>query len=111
MKSLLLLLALALALPGFAQERKPQPLNLPAGTKESDRLMQEYMARRAEWLELRRVALEDAKKAKNENEKKNILKKLADDEKALKAATKELAKQLHDAEKARQAEQAAANRN
>lgn len=110
MKSLLLLLVLALTLPGFAQEKKPTPLNLPAGINESDRLMQEYMARRAEWLELRRVALDDAKKAKNDTEKKNILKKLADDEKALKAATKDLAKQLRDAEKARSAEIAAATR-
>jgi hypothetical protein len=50
---------------------------------ETTRLMQEYMARRAEWLELRQSALEQARTARNEQEKKQRLERLAGDEKPL----------------------------
>lgn len=54
-----------------------------AALDDSARLMQEYMVRRAEWVEARRVALDQIKSAKNESEKKQIKDKLAKDEEAL----------------------------
>jgi hypothetical protein len=50
---------------------------------ETTRLMQEYMARRAEWLEVRRTGLEQVKAARSEQEKQQRLEKLAGDEKPL----------------------------
>lgn len=48
---------------------------------ETTRLMQEYMSRRTEWIELRQAALNRIKNVKDPAEKKQQLDKLAQDEK------------------------------
>ena len=73
--------ALGLALLGSSLRAQNAPAIPPLD--ETARLMQEYMARRAEWLELRRAALDEAGAAKSEREKKQRLDKLSDDEKPL----------------------------
>lgn len=66
-----------------------------AGTEdESTRLMQEYMAKRAEWVALRAREMERAKHAKETKARSAILKKLDDDERVLRAASAELAARL-----------------
>lgn len=78
------------------------PCRLPSQTQdESARLMQEYMARRAEWVALRRAALDDAKAAKDDKEKKQRLAKLAEDEKPVLARVAEAARAYQAAEKAK----------
>jgi len=68
---------------------------------EHTRLMQEYMARRAEWVELRRAALDKVKAAKDDKEKKQHFDKLADDEKPLLAKMGEAGRAYQAAEKAK----------
>lgn len=51
-----------------------------ADVDERSRLMQEYMARRAEWVEVRKAGLEKVKRAKDEKEKKQHADKLAEEE-------------------------------
>lgn len=58
--------------------------------------MQEYMARRVEWIKVRAAGQAAAKSAKNDTEKKTALKKAEDDERALRAASADLAKRLGD---------------
>jgi hypothetical protein len=54
-----------------------------AAEDERSRLMQEYMARRAEWVEVRKHALDRVKAAQTEAEKKELRAKLEQDEKPL----------------------------
>lgn len=68
---------------------------------ESTRLMQEYMARRAEWVELRRVAFEKIKATNDDKEKKKHRDKLAEDEKPILAKVGEAARAYKAAEKAK----------
>lgn len=77
----------------------------PAQTEDPHtRLVQAYMARRAEWVALRAREQKRAKEAKDDQERKSILQKLAADERPLRAAAAELARQVRDSEKARQPE-------
>jgi hypothetical protein len=79
---------------------KPAPAsNVPPVLNENDRLKQDYQAHRAAWVRLRQKALDEAKKAKTDDEKKRIMKKLETDERALRAASADLAHQVHEAEK------------
>lgn len=66
---------------------------------ENTRLMQDYMARRAEWVAVRQKALDQVKDAKTPAEKKQHLDKLADDEKPLLAKMGEAARAYKAAEK------------
>lgn len=67
---------------------------------ERARLMQEYMARRAEWVELRRAALEKTKGAKDDKEKKQHRDKLADEERPVLERMAEAARAYQAFEKA-----------
>ncbi len=78
-----------------------------AGLDENTRLMQEYMARRAEWLNARRATLDKVKVAKNDKEKKQQLDQLAEDEKPLLAKMGDAARAYQAAEKAKRDSQAA----
>jgi hypothetical protein len=69
--------------PAAAPAAAPAAQAATAGIDETDRLMQEYMAQRAQWMVLRQDALEKAAKAPNENARKGVLKKLEDDEQPL----------------------------
>jgi hypothetical protein len=82
--------------PLAAQQAAPS-----ATLDENTRLMQEYMARRAEWIELRRAALDKVKAAKDEKEKKQHRDKLAEEEKPILAKVNEAARAYRDAEKAK----------
>lgn len=82
-----------------AQANKSDAPSATAGLPESDVLMQEYMARRAEWLQLREQGKKDLANAKNDNEKKKVKQKLDADEKALRAAVADLARRVHQAER------------
>lgn len=79
--SLCLVLCAAPLLAQTADTKTPPASPLVAGLDENTRLMQEYMARRAEWLEVRQSALDKVKTAKTDQEKKQNLDKLAADEK------------------------------
>jgi hypothetical protein len=68
---------------------------------EDDRLMQEYMARRQAWVQLRQKAQEEVKQAKTEAEKKRILQKLENEERPLRASAAQGAKQVQAARKAK----------
>lgn len=68
---------------------------------ETTRLMQEYMARRAEWVELRKVALDKVKTAKDDKEKQQHRDKLTEDEKPILAKVAEAARVYQAAEKAK----------
>lgn len=85
----------------------PAPTPLPAGMDENVRLMQEYMARRAEWLDVRRATLDKVKVAKNDKGKQQQLDKLAEDEKPLLTKMGEAARAYQAAEKAKRDAQAA----
>ncbi|MFZ5493764.1 MAG: hypothetical protein ACOZE5_00320 [Verrucomicrobiota bacterium] len=86
----LCLLSSVFCLPTFAQTQD-----------ESTRLMQEYMARRAEWVELRRAALDKVKAAKDDKERKQHRDKLAEDEKPVLARMAEAARAYQAVEKAK----------
>lgn len=73
------------------------------GTDDADRLMQEYMARREEWMAVRKIATEKAEKATNENARKAILKQLETDEKATLTKMDEAAKAYRDVKKQKNA--------
>lgn len=88
--TVLCLLSSVIWQPAFAQTQD-----------ESARLMQEYMVRRAEWIELRKVALDKVKTAKDEKEKKQHRDKLAEDEKPILARVAEAARAYQAAEKAK----------
>lgn len=70
---------------------------------ETARLMQDYMVRRSEWIELRRTALDKVKAAKDEAEKKQHREKLAEDEKPVLARVAEAARAYRAAKKAEEA--------
>lgn len=78
----------------------PPPL-LAQTQDEYTRVMQEYMARRAEWVALRRDALDQIKGAKDENEGQQRRAKLAEDEKPALARMGEAARAVQTAEQAR----------
>lgn len=88
------LLALVLAFAG------PLSAQIP-GVSENDRLMEEYMIRRAEWLELRKGALEKVKAARDQSERKHHLARLAEDEKPLLERMAAAARAFKAAEKAK----------
>ena len=69
------------------------------GKDETDRLMQEYMARRADWMAVRKAATDLAAKAPNETARKAILKQLESDEKPSLAKMDEAGKAYYDAKK------------
>lgn len=92
-----LLIAAVSAVPAPAQTAKADN----AGVEEHSRLVQAYMARRAEWVALREREQKRARDAKDDQERKRILRKLDDDEHALRAASATLARQVHEAEQAR----------
>lgn len=100
-----IILWLALTASGIAQssETKTPAAEVPsaAGTDETSRLMQEYMARRAEWVAVRKEALDKVKAAGSDAAKKQIKDKLANDEKPLRAKVDEAARAYRAAEKAK----------
>jgi hypothetical protein len=83
---------------GTPPAAETKPATLP-GTDEIDRLMQEYMARRAEWMAVRKVATDLAAKAPNETARKAILKQLETDELPSQEKMNDAAKAYHDAKK------------
>lgn len=99
----LVLLSVAVGLPlGAPAQEKPRADNgSRAGLDEPDRLMQEYMVRRAEWIELRRTALDKVKAATDDRERKQHRDKLAVDEKPVLARVAEAARAYQAAEKAK----------
>lgn len=95
--SILLVLFLLLIGSTAAQEK--------AGTvklsDDSDRLMQEYMVRRAEWLELRKVTNEKAQPAEGSNERRQVFDKIKRDERATFGRMAEVTRAYRAAEKAK----------
>lgn len=77
----------------------------PAVLDENTRLMQEYVARREEWVALRRAALAKVKEAKDGKEKKQHFEKLAEDEKPALARMGEAAR-AYQAEKTKREQRA-----
>lgn len=78
--------AAALATAAFAQSA-----GSPSAEDEHTRLMQEYMAKRAEWVALRAQEYEKIKKAKDAKTKEALLKKLDADVQKLRGAAADLA--------------------
>jgi predicted transcriptional regulator len=95
-----LLLSLSV-LPLAAQNRPAPAAESRAGLDEADRLMQEYMVRRAELIELRQRSLDQVKAAKDDKERKQHRDKLAADEKPVLARVAEAARAYQAAEKAK----------
>lgn len=87
-----------IAIGGCAIALVTSSIALAAGASpaedEHTRLMQEYMAKRAEWIALREREGEKIKQAKDEKAKQVILKKLDEDERVLRAAAADLATRL-----------------
>ena len=71
-----------------------------------DQLEQQYMAKRAEWVALRSVAMEKIREAKTEAEKRSIREKLTADEHVLRAASANLGRQLREAKQTKLAKPA-----
>jgi len=104
---LLSLFSFTFAVYPLSAQEKTAPLNGVAGQDERTRLMQEYMARRAEWIELRRATLDKIKASKDDSEKKRHIEKLAEDEKPILARINVAASAYRDVEKARHDQSAA----
>jgi hypothetical protein len=68
-----------------------------SGTLESDRLMQQYMAKRAELLALRHEAGQQAKTARTDADRKRIQAQLESAERPLSAQAAELARRYREA--------------
>jgi hypothetical protein len=68
---------------------------------EETRLVQEYLAKRAEWVALRARETEKAKRTKEEKARDQILKKLDADERVLRAAAADLAGRVREAQRRR----------
>ena len=99
-----ILCALLLSIVGLSLSAQNQAAPVGEGgavLDENTRLMQEYMARRAEWIELRRAALDKVKASKDDKEKKQHRDKLAEDEKSILARMAEAARAYQAAEKAK----------
>jgi hypothetical protein len=69
----------------------------PSGTNEADRLMQQYMAKRAELLALRQDAGQQAKTARTDVDRKRIQAQLEAAERPLAAQAADLARQYREA--------------
>jgi hypothetical protein len=96
-----LIAATAFAAAPVEQRSNAAPVGDLSAIPLEDRLIQEHLARRAELVKLRQAARDEIAKAKNEGEKKAILRKLEQDEKPLREALGKAARARSDAEKAR----------
>lgn len=72
------------------------------GVDEHSRIMQAYMAKRAEWIELREVERKRANAAKDVTQRQNILRQLDEVERVLRSEAADLARQLKASAKKKQ---------
>jgi hypothetical protein len=101
---LCLLFAPAPAAPNPEGDVKGDQAAETTGENEYSRVMQEYIARRQEWFDIRRAALDKIKRAADDREKKLYRDKLAEDERPYVVRMDAAATALEALQKARRAE-------
>jgi hypothetical protein len=90
--------ACALLLATFALAPAAEP---PPNEDEHTRLVQEYMAKRAEWVALREREMPKIKAAKDKAQRRSLERKLDEDVQRLKAQSAEFSARVRAAEKAK----------
>lgn len=88
--------AMLLATAALARAAEPPPIE-----DEHTRLVQEYMAKRAEWVALREREMPKIKAAKDKAQRRALERKLDEDVQRLKAQSAELSARMRSAEKAK----------
>lgn len=87
-------------LTAASQPKPPTPEDISTLPK-GEMAAQEYMARRAQRIREREASLIEAQSARDDIQRKSVLDKLASDERAFRASTANLTRQMQDSQKAK----------